>query len=172
MWRRSGLRGEVRQAAPYQASVDRSFRAGVPDLPSLLLIPVLLLHKPTLLDLERRAAGHAEGIEVAGHQVLHETELAHHSHGADSFHHVAAHLELFDELADFGNLNAGAPGDSPAAVAIEEVGVLALLAIHRVVNRLHSAHLAFDVALLHVHLLGQFAHAGDHAHDLADGAHA
>src|SRR3954447_15728786 len=107
----------------------------------LALVPVLRRLPPALLRLDHWAAGHAEVGELAGHEGLHHLDLAHHAHAADGAHHVAAHLELLHELADLVQLDAGAAGDAPPAGAVEEVGLLALLLAHRVVDGAHAAHL-------------------------------
>ncbi|HSC22526.1 MAG TPA: hypothetical protein VLG08_02335, partial [Casimicrobiaceae bacterium] len=66
-------------------------------------------------------------------------------------------------------LRFGAGGDASPARPVQQIRILALLFVHRVVNRAHPAHLLLDVAVSHVHLLGELAHARDHPHDLVHG---
>src|SRR5205085_68341 len=135
--------------------------------PPLLFISILGRLPPRLFRLEHRPAGHAEIGKLAAGEGLHHFQSADHAHAPDGAHHVSRRLELLHELADFGHVHSRAAGDSPPPRAVEAVGVPALLLVHRVVDGAHPAHLLLDFALAHVGVLGDLAHARDHAHDLA-----
>src|SRR6185437_7878621 len=110
--------------------------------PLLFLIAVFLFHEARLLHAQLRAAGHSQTGEISAHQVFHHAQFAADAHAADGFHDVAGRFELLEKLTDSAGLAAGAAGDSPTAVAVDAVGLEALLFGHRIINGAHLAHLA------------------------------
>jgi hypothetical protein len=89
--------------------------------------------------------------------------------GAHGFEHFAHLGVLFEEVVDVADLDAGAFGDALAALAVDEVGVQALLHGHGVDDGFDAGELLF------VHLGGRLLHAregADRREHLEDGLHA
>src|SRR5579864_7161551 len=102
-----------------------------------------------------------------------EPDSAHHSSptpgAGDLLHHFSSLFELLDETVDLLDRSAAPRCDSHAALAIQNKMIVALLAGHRIDDRLNTHQ--FTLCFLGIRLPGDFLQARDHAEQFAERAH-